>query len=358
MNEQKLLESLRNFQHFYLENPEFYLSDERERKNYLVIHFSKVFNEATVSSINFFSLLRNLFESSKVKSNVVWLAGGAFYQCQKFCDLLDTSPSNSALQSAFTKLLFSKESLKYRVNSFKTQIDELYKQQGVSGNIQLNLISQFLGLSQPDQYYIYKSTEFSKAINYFEFRKRLSDITAGGKYVYYYEFSQAIRKAMVNVGLPNIDYIDVQTFVYRDDWYTEVPENELLAEYTSQVDKNLTETQDILLQRILNSTPRPPKIARSTYYYRDPNLSALVKKLADGLCDLCCEPAPFLDQNGMPYLECHHIEPRSQNGKDALENVVALCPNCHRKIDVLNPEADRKKLIELAALRKKEILST
>ncbi|HDY7447493.1 TPA: HNH endonuclease [Vibrio vulnificus] len=43
--------------------------------------------------------------------------------------------------------------------------------------------------------------------------------------------------------------------------------------------------------------------------------------------------APFIKRsNGEPYLEVHHIIPLSQGGLDSLENVISLCPNCHRKI--------------------------
>ena len=43
--------------------------------------------------------------------------------------------------------------------------------------------------------------------------------------------------------------------------------------------------------------------------------------------------APFMKKsNDEPYLEVHHIKPLSQGGEDSLENVKAICPNCHRKI--------------------------
>ncbi|MCD9544043.1 hypothetical protein GLP24_04155 [Photobacterium carnosum] len=43
--------------------------------------------------------------------------------------------------------------------------------------------------------------------------------------------------------------------------------------------------------------------------------------------------APFTKKsNGEPYLEVHHIKPLSQGGEDSLENVKAICPNCHREM--------------------------
>lgn len=79
-------------------------------------------------------------------------------------------------------------------------------------------------------------------------------------------------------------------------------------------------------------------------YYRDPVLAAYVKKRADGYCQLCGKSAPFKDQNGEPYLECHHIEWLSKGGMDSIDNCVALCPNCHRKMHIINNDEDVKTL--------------
>ena len=37
-------------------------------------------------------------------------------------------------------------------------------------------------------------------------------------------------------------------------------------------------------------------------------------------------------------------------GEDTIENSVALCPNCHRKMHVLNFKADVNKLQSMAAI--------
>ena len=75
-------------------------------------------------------------------------------------------------------------------------------------------------------------------------------------------------------------------------------------------------------------------------YHRDPTIAAYVKKRANGCCQLCGQKAPFDDQNGDPYLECHHIDWLSKGGMDSAENCVALCPNCHRRMHILNDPAD------------------
>lgn len=52
---------------------------------------------------------------------------------------------------------------------------------------------------------------------------------------------------------------------------------------------------------------------------------------AAGHCEGCNAPAPFITEEGTPFLEVHHILRLADDGLDALENVAALCPNCHRR---------------------------
>ena len=81
-------------------------------------------------------------------------------------------------------------------------------------------------------------------------------------------------------------------------------------------------------------------------YIRDPYISEYSKRRANGICQLCNQPAPFTDKDGDPYLESHHIVWLSYGGADSIENTVALCPNCHRKIHILNDPQDVQKLKE------------
>jgi 5-methylcytosine-specific restriction endonuclease McrA len=75
---------------------------------------------------------------------------------------------------------------------------------------------------------------------------------------------------------------------------------------------------------------------------RDPVVSELAKRRAHGICQLCDRDAPFLDGDNEPYLEVHHVQWLSRGGRDSLDNAVALCPNCHRKMHVLDQRKDRE----------------
>jgi len=83
---------------------------------------------------------------------------------------------------------------------------------------------------------------------------------------------------------------------------------------------------------------------QSSYYERDPWVKEYTLRRANGICQLCNLPAPFNKKNGDPYLETHHVIWLAEGGDDSIENTVSLCPNCHRKMHVVNSKADRNYL--------------
>jgi 5-methylcytosine-specific restriction protein A len=74
----------------------------------------------------------------------------------------------------------------------------------------------------------------------------------------------------------------------------------------------------------------------TTQFTRDPHVAELAKRNANGCCQLCGAAAPFQDKSGAPYLETHHIVWLARGGSDSIKNTVALCPNCHRRMHVLD----------------------
>lgn len=81
-------------------------------------------------------------------------------------------------------------------------------------------------------------------------------------------------------------------------------------------------------------------------FTRNQAIASYVKLLAKGVCALCDKPAPFKDKNNRPFLHAHHIEYLSNGGLDTLENCIAVCPNCHAKIHILNDPLDKEKLLQ------------
>ena len=109
-------------------------------------------------------------------------------------------------------------------------------------------------------------------------------------------------------------------------------------------------SDDELEKRALKSIKKAGnRTVSTTQHDRSPWISEHIKRKAKGVCQLCIQKAPFLNKKGVPYLETHHIIWLSKGGEDSIQNTVALCPNCHRKMHILNNKSDRDILTNVAA---------
>lgn len=88
---------------------------------------------------------------------------------------------------------------------------------------------------------------------------------------------------------------------------------------------------DRLARLSLSDESAVPYTVQTVAYRRNPDVVAEALSRSKGCCEHCEKEAPFLRiSDSTYYLEVHHILPLSRGGKDNLENVIALCPNCHR----------------------------
>jgi 5-methylcytosine-specific restriction enzyme A len=76
----------------------------------------------------------------------------------------------------------------------------------------------------------------------------------------------------------------------------------------------------------------PPSTGKRNVYERSQDVRVYVLVRANGKCEGCSAPAPFLRSDGTPYLEPHHLRRLSDGGPDHPAHVIALCPNCHRRV--------------------------
>ncbi|RON23139.1 HNH endonuclease [Pseudomonas brassicacearum] len=67
-------------------------------------------------------------------------------------------------------------------------------------------------------------------------------------------------------------------------------------------------------------------------YQRSRKVAHYVLMRAEGSCESCEKPAPFMKKDGTPYLEPHHVNRLSDGGLDHPRYVGAVCPSCHREI--------------------------
>lgn len=107
-----------------------------------------------------------------------------------------------------------------------------------------------------------------------------------------------------------------------------------ILENEERILKRLKTISDAKLNELAiahNSQPRKTETS-ALVFIRNPYVVEQAKRIANGICRDCGNLAPFLTKGtNEPFLEVHHIVPLSQGGEDTIENVVALCPNCHRQ---------------------------
>lgn len=77
---------------------------------------------------------------------------------------------------------------------------------------------------------------------------------------------------------------------------------------------------------------KPGRKVTSNTYARARDVKLYVLARADGNCEGCKSPAPFMRRDGSPYLEPHHLHRVSDGGPDHPAHVIALCPTCHRRV--------------------------
>jgi len=107
--------------------------------------------------------------------------------------------------------------------------------------------------------------------------------------------------------------------------------------------KKLNE-EDLQKRALINNGPPGERQVVTKVYERNQYVVEYARRRAKGRCQLCGNPAPFFDKNGEPYLEIHHILWLSRGGEDNIDNTVALCPNCHRKMHIVDDPKDIEKL--------------
>lgn len=114
------------------------------------------------------------------------------------------------------------------------------------------------------------------------------------------------------------------------------PTEEKISEPLSNYEENkaptakkpLSELRRIALQSI-NAGASKKQVLKITFI-RSEAIRIYALKRANGICEGCKSAAPFQGKHG-PFLEVHHLTRLSDGGPDHPKNVIALCPNCHRR---------------------------
>jgi len=134
------------------------------------------------------------------------------------------------------------------------------------------------------------------------------------------------RKGFFNIKIG----ADINQFIFdyqlNEDIYNERLEHDIV--------KSRKDGKDARLKRLAEATKKPASVkVTSVAFLRNSDVIVEVLERAGGKCEGCLQDAPFLRaKDNTPYLEVHHKKPLSEGGEDTVDNALALCPNCHRKM--------------------------
>lgn len=107
--------------------------------------------------------------------------------------------------------------------------------------------------------------------------------------------------------------------------------DDLIEDFERRLVASLKSNASERQRRLARADPVPPRVeVRTTAFVRNTDVVAEVLQRAEGVCEGCREPAPFIRAaDGSPYLEVHHRVPLARGGEDTVANAIAVCPNCH-----------------------------
>lgn len=119
-----------------------------------------------------------------------------------------------------------------------------------------------------------------------------------------------------------------------------VPDSDSSPEQSNEVDvkddadipSSLDAARQAAVAACTPEATEPGQSAPRKIYQRSRKVTHYVLMRAEGICECCLKPAPFLKKDGKPYLEPHHVNRLSDGGLDHPRYVGAICPNCHREI--------------------------
>jgi len=178
------------------------------------------------------------------------------------------------------------------------------------------------------------SKEIKNNIIFVEFEKLLDF----GKFL-------SLDEMKANQNLSDCDVVGFHRgtlFQLRQNHYDEI--NRILEtinapiDYYEEFEKAVRKSRDLSTEERKKRLARrektiPDRISRNSFgFVRSHDVVADVLERANGICEHCGSPAPFIKAyDGTPYLEVHHKIRLVDGGEDTVDNAMAVCPNCHRE---------------------------
>jgi len=144
----------------------------------------------------------------------------------------------------------------------------------------------------------------------------------------------------------------------------EIDEKDLLIEDFSREKKyqnNLNSIDPIRVSPGKIPRPKTKKIGKTEKYSSNPRRARISLEKASFKCELNSAHLTFTNKkSGNQYMEAHHLIPMSKQGLfefdlDVPENIICLCPICHREIHLAQDTQKKKILSHVYDKRKKKL---
>lgn len=132
----------------------------------------------------------------------------------------------------------------------------------------------------------------------------------------------------------------------------------LVIPYKKQEENKETLNENISIKPLYPNNTKPQKHTQTTQVYeRNQELKNICINRAGFQCEIDNNHKSFISSKQHNYVEAHHIIPLSFQDKfivnlDTLENLISLCPVCHKAIHQGNREEKLKVLKQIYNIRK------
>lgn len=108
-------------------------------------------------------------------------------------------------------------------------------------------------------------------------------------------------------------------------------DKEQIDEATERLGRFL-DPRKVLERARASAGPPGQREVRSTAFERNPWVREFARQRSGGKCEMpACGYVGFTKTDGTLYIEVHHIQSMAGDGFDVIQNVAAICPNCHAR---------------------------
>lgn len=135
-------------------------------------------------------------------------------------------------------------------------------------------------------------------------------------------------------GWSYVHEISLSDNLHTDDITSLIDKESFDKDFEAKVAESQSISSQARQKRLSTASKTPERVpVVSRAFRRNPDVVAEVLARAKGHCEECKLSAPFLRaRDNTPYLEIHHKVTLALGGEDTVENALALCPNCHRRL--------------------------